>query len=77
MIEIKTFLKEMFQEDNGGYSCIRLVTLLWFLGFVPLYVFACIHAKAILDIPGGVNLFTGALLGAKVWQKNQEQKINP
>lgn len=72
MSEIKRILSEMFQEENGGYSMLRIVTVLFFLTVISTWAFVSIHNKQISDIPGGLASTLGTLLAAKVWQKKFE-----
>lgn len=73
---MKQFFTEMFQEDNGGYSMLRTLIIGCFVIVFSVWSYVSLSLKSMVDIPAGVVTLLMAMLTAKVWQKNFEQKNN-
>lgn len=65
----------MFQEDNGGYSMLRVLIITWFLTQLVVWVIVAIHLKALPDLPPLLVSLDSGMLAAKVWQKKIEQNV--
>lgn len=77
MSEIKRFIGEMFQEDNGGYSMLRILIVACYALVFVVWAYVCIRTKAVIDLPGGVVTVLMGELTAKVWQKREEKRFDP
>lgn len=67
---------ELFQEDNGALSAIRLLLFVVYINVLVNWNISCYHEGKLVDIPGGVLGVLGILAGAKLFQKPLEQKVD-
>jgi hypothetical protein len=61
-------------SEKGTVSAIRVCMVVWFAVFILTWLMVALARPGIPEIPASVVTFSGMMLGAKVWQKSQEQK---
>lgn len=67
---------KFFQDPDGKPSATRLAFLLWALGALVVWLFACFESKdgvKMLPIDSTVSIFLGVLMTGKVIQSIGEQ----
>ncbi len=66
-------LSEFFQQEDGYFSAMRLITIVSIFAIIFTWTYVCIVNKKLEDFSPGLVGVIAAFLGAKVWQKYVEQ----
>lgn len=66
-------IAEFLQEDDGGFSSMRLVTVCWLIGPLALWTWLGIKNGTMAEIPETVIVVLGMVLTGKVTQKVAEK----
>ena len=65
-----------FLRDDSPYSSMRVAfwifTMLFVPSFVAVWVWLCIRAVSLVDVPAGITFLIMTVLGGKVAQKGVE-----
>ena len=70
---MKTFLKQIFSEDNGNYSSTRVMFIMWSGLTLLIWASLSIYKHEILSLPETIVGVIVALGGTKVLQKFGEK----
>ena len=65
---------EMFEEDNGGLSSVRVIMMFWNLAVGLVWMILSIRAGVMQPLDGGILVALGIANSAKVVQKFTEAK---
>jgi hypothetical protein len=66
-------LAEFFQEANGDFSSIRLLSIVWVLGIFTVWAYVTIRTRTCLTISPEILAFASSLVLYKVGQKFGEK----
>ena len=76
MNESKPQLLEFLQEDNGGLSCTRLISIIWATGVLIAWLVASSHEGKLVEIHSSVVTLMAIVITGKAVQKFGEQKTD-
>ena len=62
-------MKNFLQAAQGEWSAMRLVTLLWVVGVLVVWVYESFKNHGLQEIPGGVTVIISFLVTGKVIQR--------
>lgn len=64
----------LMQDNEGNSSSLRLITLVWALAILIVWVAVCVYKRDMVDIPVGVGGVLVGILFNKAVQKFAEVK---
>ena len=65
--------KEFLEDNNGGFSAMRLSLLIWILGVLVVWVRVSWHNGVLQAIPDPIVAILGILVGGKSVQRFGEK----
>ena len=70
-------MNKFLQDNQGNESSLRLMMAWAFVIIFAVWAVVCLVKMDLVDLPTQIALAVGAILTAKVWQKNVENKSPP